>query len=58
MSHDRDRDHRPPLPPREEAPAPGSEPKPDRERCEHPAPVPREPVDPKSHPSRRRLLAR
>jgi len=53
MSHDRDRDHPPPavVPPK--VPAPGSHQKPDRFRAEHPTPVPREPVDPRSHPSRR-----
>lgn len=58
MSHDRDHDHHLPSPPREEPPLPGSEPKPDRERCEHPTIVPREPVDPRSRPSRRGVTAR
>jgi hypothetical protein len=63
MAHDRDHDHPPPQPasigPRE-APL-ASAPCPDRKRHEHPTVVPREPVDPKSHPSRRleaRLRAR
>jgi hypothetical protein len=53
MSHDRDHDHRTPsaLPPRE--PQLHSADCPDRKRPEHPAVVPREPVDPRVHPSRR-----
>jgi len=54
MSHDRDRDHPPPHP-AEVPPKPphlGSNPKPDRKRVEHPTPLPAEPVDPRSHPSR------
>jgi hypothetical protein len=43
MSHDRDHDHRPA----------GIPPKPEDKRREHPTPVPREPVDPRPHPSRR-----
>ena len=53
MSHDRDHDHPAPAPP---APAPvplHSKDCPDRKRREHPTLVPREPVDPKVHPSRR-----
>jgi len=63
MAHDRDHDHPPPQPasigPRE--PPLARAPCPDRKRHEHPTVVPREPVDPKSHPSRRleaRLRAR
>ena len=53
MSHDRDHDHPPPaaLPPREKAPL-LSRPKPDSKRREHPSTAPREPVDPRLHPSR------
>jgi hypothetical protein len=53
MSHDRDHDHPPqPLnPPREPQPI-ASRQKPDRVRPEHPSALPREPVDPKSHPGR------
>jgi hypothetical protein len=58
VSHERDHDHRPPetLPPRDEPP-PGSKQKPDRPHSEHPTVVPREPIDPRTHPSRR-LAAR
>ena len=54
MSHERDHDHPPPaiVPPREPEPL-GSNPKPDRQRPEHPTILPREPVDPLPHPSRR-----
>ena len=54
MSHDKDHDHpQPPVvTPREPEPL-GSKPKPDRERREHPTVLPREPVDPRTHPSRR-----
>ncbi len=52
MSHDKDHDHPPaPTPPREPAPLVSRQ-KPDRLRTEHPSPAPREPVDPRSHPSR------
>jgi hypothetical protein len=55
MSHDRDHDHPPPHPapmaPR--VPPVASSPCPDRKRHEHPSVQPREPVDPKNHPSRR-----
>jgi hypothetical protein len=55
MAHDRDHDHPLPQPvtigPREQPLA--SAPCPDRKRHEHPTVVPRAPVDPKSHPSRR-----
>jgi hypothetical protein len=53
MSHERDHDH-PPAPvaiPRE--PELRSRPKPDHRRREHPTVVPREPIDPRTHPSRR-----
>jgi hypothetical protein len=52
MSHDRDHDHPSPLPPREPEPLVSKQ-TPDRTRCDHPTIVPREPVDPKTHPSRR-----
>jgi len=53
MSHDRDHDHKAPqpVPPRE--PLLHSADCPDRKRPEHPAIVPRAPVDPRAHPSRR-----
>jgi hypothetical protein len=52
MPHTRDRDH--PHPPQVPPPhEPGSHPKPDQQRVEHPTPVPRAPVDPRTHPSRR-----
>ena len=55
MSHERDRErpqpHPYPAPPREHSRS--SEPCPDRKRSEHPSIVPREPVDPRPHPSRR-----
>jgi len=60
VSHDRDHDHPSPAPaPREvrPPPLPASNPKPDRPRAEHPSIVPREPVDPRSHPSRRLRIA-
>jgi hypothetical protein len=57
MSHERDHDHPPPLPPRELPPRVSKQ-KPDRIRCDHPTVVPREPVDPKTHPSRRLRFAR
>ena len=55
MSHERDREHPPqPAPaPAPRAHGPSSEPCPDRKRSEHPTVVPREPVDPRPHPSRR-----
>ena len=59
MAHDRDRDHPPPAetPPKE--PELVSRNKPDRIRAENPTPTPREPLDPRSHPSRRaRIEAR
>ena len=54
MSHDRDHDHPPqpgPLPPKVKAPL-LSRRKPDSKAREHPSPAPREPVDPRLHPSR------
>jgi hypothetical protein len=53
VSHDRDHDHRAPapVPPRE--PLLQSSDCPDRKRPEHPTVKPREPVDPRVHPSRR-----
>ena len=61
MSHERDREHPKPQPhlhpPKEHAP-PSSEPCPDRKRSEHPTVVPREPVDPRTHPSRRLVTLR
>lgn len=54
MSHDRDHDHGPlpgaiaPKDPRTLA----SHPKPDCKRPEHPSAEPREPIDPRTHPSR------
>jgi hypothetical protein len=53
MAHDRDHDH-PPLghPPKAKPQPLVSKPKPDSRRPEHPTAVPREPVDPKSHPGR------
>ena len=61
MSHERDREHPQPHPtpaatPKE--PAPSSEPCPDRKRSEHPTVIPREPVDPRPHPSRRTVVLR
>jgi hypothetical protein len=52
MAHDRDHDH-PPVtqPPRTPRPL-SSRTRPNNERREHPTDVPREPVDPKSHPAR------
>ena len=63
MSHERDREHPPqPAPPHPQpAPkghGPGSEPCPDRKRSEHPTVVPREPIDPRPHPSRRPFALR
>lgn len=53
MSHDRDHDHPVPgAPPRPPQPL-ESRRKPDRQRSDHPTEIPREPVDPKMHPSRR-----
>ena len=53
MPHDRDHDDASPvsLPPRDK-PVTVSRPKPDSGKHEHPAPEPREPVDPKIHPTR------
>lgn len=53
MSHDRDHDH-PPVEPPPKEPKPPLESKrcPDRKRREHPGTEPREPVDPRPHPSR------
>ena len=52
MAHDRDHDHPPvALPPRGPRPL-SNRARPDQSRREHPTAVPREPVDPKSHPSR------
>ena len=51
MAHDKDHDH-PPVPaPREPRPL-SQRVRPDYKRREHPTPVPREPVDPRAHPSR------
>ncbi|HEX5128414.1 MAG TPA: hypothetical protein VFV90_01650, partial [Usitatibacter sp.] len=51
MAHDKDHDHAPPPSPR--APRPLSERlRPDYKRREHPTSEPREPVDPRAHPSR------
>jgi len=51
MSHDRDHDHHAPEPREVRTPhVPASNPKPDRPRSEHPSIVPREPVDPRTHP--------
>ncbi|HET7728697.1 MAG TPA: hypothetical protein VFK48_01575 [Usitatibacter sp.] len=59
MSHDRDHDHPAPAPAPKPPPVPQESRKcPDRGRSEHPSIVPREPVDPKSHPSRRILAMR
>ena len=52
MSHEKDREH-PPEPPPKPAPAPTSKTMPDRKYSEHPSPVPREPIDPRQHPSKR-----
>jgi len=53
VAHDRDHDHPPPAPLPPKAPAPlSSKPKPDSKRREHPNAIPREPVDPRVHPSR------
>lgn len=53
MTHDRDHDRDSPvsLPPREK-PVTVSRPKPDAEKDENPAAEPREPADPKVHPTR------
>ena len=53
MSHEKDRDHQAPAvhPPREPDPL-TSRKTPDRKRPEHPTVLPREPIDPKTHPSR------
>jgi hypothetical protein len=57
MAHDRDRDH-PPSGQPPKAPQPLiSNPKPDRNRTEHPTPEPLEPVDPRCHPSRQLVMA-
>jgi hypothetical protein len=50
VAHDRDHDH-PPVPPRDTRPHTNRL-RPDYKRREHPTAVPREPIDPKSHPSR------
>ena len=53
MAHDRDHDHPPVgLPPKAKAPPLVSKAKPDSTRREHPESVPREPVDPRTHPGR------
>ena len=53
MAHDRDHDrHGNPPPPKPPTPLESTA-CPDRKRSEHPTAVPREPVDPKTHPSRR-----
>jgi hypothetical protein len=59
MSHEKDRDHQVPAaqPPREPDPL-TSRKTPDRKHPEHPTVVPREPVDPKIHPSRRVIAER
>ena len=51
MAHDRDHDRPPVLQPRGPEPL-ASRLRPDYKRREHPSALPREPVDPKSHPSR------
>jgi len=54
MAHERDHDHPPQpasLPPKEKSPL-VSRTKPDCKRREHPSVTPREPVDPRLHPSR------
>ena len=60
MAHDRDHDH--PLP--HPAPLPKAKPQPlvskttpDRPRPDHPSVTPREPIDPRPHPSRRLATA-
>jgi hypothetical protein len=58
MAHERDHDHPPPPTPRQDPAQPSSLPKPDRVHADHPTGVPREPVDPRSHPSRRLSAAR
>ena len=51
MAHDKDHDRQPVVSPRE--PRAGSQRlRPDYKRREHPTAVPREPVDPRAHPSR------
>jgi hypothetical protein len=52
MAHDRDHDHPPVVPPPRGPQPLASRQRPDYKRREHPSPLPREPVDPKSHPSR------
>jgi hypothetical protein len=51
MAHDKDHDHPPVTLPRDVR---GllNRPRPEYKRREHPGGIPREPVDPKSHPSR------
>jgi hypothetical protein len=56
MAHDRDHDHPPAPQPRVPQPL-SSRLRPDYKRREHPTALPREPVDPKSHPSRERTRA-
>jgi len=58
MSHDRDHDRPQPQPRHEPQEPPASHPKPDRVRAEHPTSEPREPVDPRCHPSRGLVAAR
>ena len=53
MSHDRDHDHRTAPSPAPREPVLHSTDCPDRKKPEHPTGVPREPVDPRVHPSRR-----
>ena len=53
MSHDRDHDHKAPQPAPPREPQLHSTDCPDRKRSEHPTVVPRAPVDPRMHPSRR-----
>ncbi|MGZ5061691.1 MAG: hypothetical protein ACXWG3_16000 [Usitatibacter sp.] len=57
MSHDKDREHPPPPSPKDPAPL-ASRPKPDCKRVEHPSAIPREPVDPRTHPSRGGCMSR
>ena len=52
MSHEKDYDRQPAGSPREPR-ALTERLRPDYKRREHPSPAPREPVDPRAHPSRR-----
>jgi len=51
MAHDKDHDHQPVTTPREPRPL-SQRLRPDYKRREHPTTEPREPVDPRAHPSR------